>query len=89
MTHKGSGKTGWSAWGRGYGADLVSDSDEEQSAFSAIDGDLSDEFIETLRVEFLSDGTDACFAGLALLQSLIEFFLQVQHVLLGGGSGGD
>jgi hypothetical protein len=72
-----------------YGADLVADAHQQQAAFGAVYGDLPDEFVETLTVEFLPDGADAGFPRLPLLQTLVEFFLEVEDVLLGGGGGGD
>jgi hypothetical protein len=87
MIRRASGRTGWSAWEREYGADLITDADEQQTAFCAVNGDLADEFVETLTVELLADGADAGLTGLPLLQSLVELLLEVEHVLLGCRGG--
>jgi len=43
---------------------LVSNSDQKETSLPAVDGDLSDDFVETLVVEFLSDRTKSDFPGL-------------------------
>lgn len=87
--HRAFDRLGWSRLHEAYRSDLVSDSDEEKTSFGAIDGYLSDEFIEALTVELLSDGTYACLSGLALLESFIEFLLKVEDVLFGCRGGTD
>jgi hypothetical protein len=47
--------------------DLVSDSDEEEPPFRAVDSDLSNELIEGLWIELLSDGADTGFTCLSFL----------------------
>lgn len=66
-----------------YGPDLVSHSHQKQAPFSAIDGNLPDELVETLGIELFSDGADASFSGLPLLESLIQFLLKIKDILLG------
>lgn len=60
-----------------YHSNLVSDSNQEESSFGAVNGNLSDQLIEALRVELLSNGTDSCLSGLSLLQSLVQLLLEV------------
>jgi hypothetical protein len=43
---------------------LVSNSDQKETSLSAVDGNLSDDFIETLVIQFLSDRTKANLSGL-------------------------
>lgn len=43
---------------------LVSNSDKKETPLPAVDGNLSDDFIETLVVQFLPDRTKANFPGL-------------------------
>ena len=67
-------------------ANFVSDSHQQKSTFGAVDSNLTDKFIETLGVELLSDRTNAGFTGLALLETLVQFFLQLNDIHLGGWS---
>ena len=60
--------------------DLVADAHQQETALGALDGDLADQLIEALRVEFLADGADAGLAGLACLQTLVQLVLQVDNV---------
>jgi hypothetical protein len=71
-----------------YRSNLVTDSHQQQPPLCAVNRDLPDEFVEALGVQLLSDGADAGFAGLALLQPFVKFLLEVQDILLGGGGGG-
>ena len=47
-------------------AKLVTDSYKQETPLGAIDGDLSDDFVETLLEESLSNRTDADCSGFAL-----------------------
>lgn len=53
---------------------LVSNSDQKETSLPAVDGNLSDDFIETLVVQFLPDRTKANFPGLFWNQSLVQLF---------------
>ena len=68
---------------------LVSDSDQQESSLCAVDGDLSDEFVEALRVQLLPHGADSCFPRLPSLQPLLQFVLEGDHVDSGGGRWGN
>jgi len=45
---------------------------------------LADQFVEALREKFFSDVTDASFARLSRLHALVQLFLQIDDVHLGG-----
>mmetsp|Transcript_21082 Transcript_21082/g.46400 ORF Transcript_21082/g.46400 Transcript_21082/m.46400 type:complete len:236 (-) Transcript_21082:82-789(-) len=60
--------------------DFISDSQQQQSTFRTNDGDLSDEFIEALRIQFLTDGTNASLTSLSLLQPFVKVLLQVHNI---------
>jgi len=66
--------------GRDGHANLVSNAKEKKPAFRAVDRYLPDQFIEALRVEFPSDGADASFSRLPLLQSHVKLLLKVDDV---------
>jgi hypothetical protein len=51
--------------------DFISDSDKKESSFGAIDGDLSDQLIEALGVEFFSDWADTSVSGLSALEFVV------------------
>jgi hypothetical protein len=50
---------------------FISYSDKKESSFGAIDGDLSDQLIEALGVEFFSDWADTSVSGLSALEFVI------------------
>lgn len=50
----------------------------------AVNGDLSNQFIETLGIQLLSGGADSSFSSLHSLESIIELFLEHYHIGLGG-----
>jgi len=49
--------------------DLIPYSDEKESSFSAVDGDLSDQFIEALGEELFSVWANTGLTGLTALDS--------------------
>ena len=51
---------------------------------STVDSNLTDKLVKGLGVKFLSDWTNTGLAGLALLKALVQFFLQLNDVHLGG-----
>ena len=51
---------------------FISDSHEKKSSFRTVDSDLSDDLIEALAEQFLSDGTDALISCLSVFQGFIE-----------------
>ena len=60
---------------------LVSHSHQKQASLWAVDGDLSDDFVEALTEQFLSNGADPFGSGLSMLQSFIERFLQSDDIV--------
>lgn len=50
---------------------LISDSDQKEASLATVYCDLSDNFIETLFIKFLSDRTKAHLSGLSLDQSFV------------------
>ena len=58
---------------------FISDSDQQEAALSAVDGDLSDKLIEALGVQFFSLGADSCFSSRVGLQSLVKQVLKVDN----------
>jgi hypothetical protein len=72
-----------SLYGHAY---FIPDPDQQQPPLGAVDGDLPDELVEALGVQFLPKGADAGLPGLLVLQPLVQLLLQVQHVL-GGRRG--
>ena len=69
--------------------DLIPYSNEKESSFSAVDGDLSDQFIEALGEELFSVRANTGLTGLTSLDSGIKLVLEVDNVDLGGGLGRD
>ena len=60
--------------------DFIADADQEESAFSAVDCNFANEFVKCLRVKFFSDRTNTRLSRLALLEFLVKFVLQIDHV---------
>jgi hypothetical protein len=69
--------------------DLVAHTHEEESAFSALNGDLTDQLIEALGEELFTGRVNSGLAGLAGLKFLVELILEVHNVDLVSGSRGD
>lgn len=61
--------------------EFVSDSKKKDTSLWAVDGDLSNNLIETLRMKFLSNRTDAGLPRLSSQYSFIKQFLQISDVL--------
>lgn len=53
----GAGRRQHLVGGNGH-AHLVADTEEQQAPLRAVDGDLADQLIKTLRVQFLAHGAD-------------------------------
>lgn len=66
---------------------LVADAHQEEAALAAVDGDLPDGFVEALLEELFADGAESYFSGLALQESLFEFFVELYDFYFGGGGG--
>ena len=64
--------------------DLITDTDEEETSLSTVDGDLSDKFIEALSEKLLTEGANTSFTRLCSLDGSIELILQIDNVHLGG-----
>ena len=60
--------------------DLVADSHQQEASLGAVDGDLTDELIEALRVQLLANGADASLAGLSSLQGFVEAVLELNNI---------
>ena len=69
--------------------DFVTDTHEEEASLSAVDGDLTDQFIEALGEELLTVWADSGLSGLTALDSSIELILKIDNVDLSGGLGRD
>ena len=50
---------------------FISNSDEKESSFSTVNGNLSDQLIKALRIKLLSDWTDTCISCLSWLKFMI------------------
>jgi hypothetical protein len=68
---------------------FISDAGQQKTPLTAINGYLSDDFVETLIEEFLSYGTETDLAGLPVDESFIEFLVQLDDFYFGGGCGED
>jgi hypothetical protein len=66
---------------------LISHSDKQQTALTAIDCDLTDSFIETLVEQLLTHWTQSDLSRLSVQQSFLELFVQLDDLDFGGGSG--
>ena len=67
--------------------DLISHTHEQETALSAVNGDLTDELIEALGEELFAEGADTRLASLSTLKLLIEPILQIDYIDLSGGLG--
>jgi len=67
--------------------DLISHSDQQEAPLSTVDRNLSDQLIEALGEKLLTEGADAGFAGLTVLNLSIKLLLQVENVDGCGGLG--
>ena len=65
--------------------DFVTNTDQKEASFSAIDGDLSDKFIEALSEKFLTEWANTSLSSLSFLDVGIELVLQIDNVDLRGG----
>ena len=65
--------------------DLVTNTKEEQSALGQVESDLTDDLIEALGEELLTDGADATLSGLTLHKLLIKHFSQSGDIDSRGG----
>ena len=65
--------------------DFVTDTHEQETTLSTVDGDLSDKLIEALGEEFLTEGADASLARLASLDRGVQLVLKIDDIDLGGG----
>lgn len=68
-------------------AHFIANTNEQEAALSAFDGDLTDELVEALRVKFLTNGADTAEASRSLLEGLLKVVLQVDNVLVRRGLG--
>ena len=68
-------------------ASLVSDSDKLVATLNTVKCDLSDDFIEALRVELLTNGTDTLRASSQVVQLFVKSLLKVQYVGTRGWRG--
>jgi hypothetical protein len=60
--------------------DLIANSQEEEATFGLVEGHLSDDLIEALREELLSNGADAALTGLTLHKLLIELLTEACNI---------
>ena len=64
---------------------FIADSDKQEAALRTVDCDLTNQFVEALGEELLTERADSSFAGLTSLDCGVELILQVDHVDLCGG----
>ena len=69
--------------------DFVAHAHQEESPLGTIYRRLSDQLIERLRVQLLSNRANSRLASLPLLQFLVQFFLKDDHIQSGRGDGRD
>lgn len=60
--------------------DLIANSYQQESTFSAIYSRLPDQFIERLRVQLFTNRANTCFTSLSFLEFLVQFILQYGDV---------
>ena len=65
--------------------DLITDSEEEQTALWLVQGHLADDLVEALREQFFSDWTDATLTGLTFHKLLVKHLSQTGNIDSGGG----
>ena len=65
--------------------DLVTNTEEEQSALGQVESDLTDDFIEALGEELLTDGANATLSSLTFHKLLIKHFSQSGDIDSRGG----
>ena len=70
-------------------SDFIADSDQEVTSLSAVDCDLSNQFVEALNVQLLANWADAAVSGLHRLKLLLEVLPEVGHISGGGRCGRD
>ena len=63
---------------------MVPDFHQEEPSFRQVDSRLTDDFIEQLSMQFLSNGADSSFTGLFFLKSLLEKILKQIELLSTG-----
>ena len=66
---------------------FIADSNKQEAALCTVDSDLTDQFVEALGEELLTEWADSGFTGLASLNRGVQVILQVDHVDLSGGLG--
>jgi hypothetical protein len=59
---------------------FVTHANKQESALSTVDRCLADKFVESLGVEFLTDGANSSLSCLTFFQFLVEFVLQNDHI---------
>lgn len=64
--------------------DFVAHAHQQEAPLGTVDRHLTNQLVERLRVQLLSDRTDSRFARLSLLQLLVELVLQIYNVDAGG-----
>ena len=60
--------------------DLITDTHEEETTLSTVDGDLTDKLIKALRVKLFSDWTDTGLASLSVLNLSVKLFIEVDDI---------
>ena len=65
--------------------DLVTNTEEEQSALGQVQSNLADDLIEALGEEFLTDRANATLSGLTLHKLLIKHFSKSSDIDSRGG----
>ena len=68
---------------------LITNTHQKEAALCTVDSDLADKLIKTLGEEFLTEWTDTGLTGLSALELLVEPVLQINHINLSGGLGGN